>query len=122
MKITIGKQDGETVQTEKQEIPQLTGKKIGDEFSGDVIGLEGYTLRITGGSDRQGFPMRESIEGTERQKKLLKTGTGVKEKENGIRERKSVRGNTVSNQTEQLNTKVVEQGEDEVDELLESQS
>jgi len=122
LKITIGKQDGETVQTEKQEIPQLTGKKIGDEFGADIVGLEGYTLRITGGSDRQGFPMRESIEGTERQKKLLKTGTGVKEKENGIRERKSVRGNTVSNQTEQLNTKVVEQGEDEVDELLESQS
>jgi len=32
----------------------LVGKKIGDEFNGDVIGLTGYSLQITGGTDRDG--------------------------------------------------------------------
>ncbi|MFB6241617.1 MAG: 30S ribosomal protein S6e [Candidatus Nanosalina sp.] len=118
MKITIGTQDGETFQTQIEDSAQLTGKKIGEEFDGGIIGLSGYTLKITGGSDRDGFPMKESIEGTGRKKVLLKEGVGLNIERDGERQRKSVRGDTVSNQIEQLNTKVVESGSKTVEELL----
>jgi len=118
MQITIGTQDGETFQTEKDDNSQLTGKKIGEDFDGGIIGLEGCTLKITGGSDRDGFPMRESIEGTGRRRILLENGAGITEDEEGVRRRKSVRGNTVSDEIQQLNTQVVEEGSKSVEELL----
>lgn len=118
MKITIGTQDGETFQTEIEDSAQLAGKQIGDEFDGGIVGLSGYTLEITGGSDRDGFPMKETIEGTERKRVLLKEGVGLNVEKEGERQRKSVRGNTVSNQIEQLNTRVVESGSKTVEELL----
>jgi len=67
--------------------------------------LSGYTLKITGGSDKQGFPMRRSIEGTIRKQIMLDKGAGIEKGEDGVRKRKSVRGNTVSEEIEQLNTK-----------------
>jgi small subunit ribosomal protein S6e len=118
MQITIGTSDGDTFQQELGDNSQLIGKKVGEEFDGGMVGLEGYTLEITGGSDRSGFPMRGSIEGTERKKVLLKEASGINEDEEGVRRRKSVRGNTVSAEIEQLNTRVVEEGSKSVEELL----
>lgn len=118
MKVTIGTTDGNTYQTEIESSAQLAGTKIGEEFDGGIVGLEGYTLKITGGTDRQGFPMRKSIEGTERHRILLEDGQGIREDEDGVRRRKSVRGNTVSGNIEQLNTQVVEEGSKSVEELL----
>ncbi|MFB6203898.1 MAG: 30S ribosomal protein S6e [Candidatus Nanohaloarchaea archaeon] len=118
MQITIGTQDGETYQTEIDDSTQLVGKKIGDEFDGGIVGLDGYSLEITGGSDEDGFPMRESIEGPEREKVLIGDGQGIRQEEDGVRERKSVRGNTVSDEIQQLNTRVTEEGSDPVGELL----
>jgi small subunit ribosomal protein S6e len=118
MKITIGTQDGETFQTEIEGSAQLTGKQIGEEFDGGIVGLSGYKLEITGGSDRDGFPMKESMEGTGRRRVLLKDGVGLNVEKEGERQRKSVRGNTVSDEIEQLNTRVVESGSKTVEELL----
>lgn len=118
MKVTIGTTDGNTYQTEIEESAQLAGKKIGKEFDGGIVGLEGYTLKITGGTDQQGFPMRRSIEGVERHRILLEDGAGIDEDEDGVRRRQSVRGNTVSGNIEQLNTTVVEEGSKSVEELL----
>lgn len=118
MQITIGTQDGETYQKEIEDASQIFGTQIGESFDGGIIGLSGYELEVTGGSDRDGFPMKEAIEGTERKRILLKDGVGIKTEIEGERRRKSVRGNTVSNQIEQLNTKVVEAGSKSVEELL----
>jgi small subunit ribosomal protein S6e len=118
MQITIGTSDGETFQEEIEETGQLIGKKVGEEFDGGIVGLSGYTLKITGGSDRSGFPMRHSIEGSERKRVLLEDGAGINEDEDGVRRRKSVRGNTVSDEIQQLNTQVVEEGSKSVEELL----
>lgn len=118
MQVTVGTTDGETFQTDVEETGQLLGKSIGEEFDGGIVGLSGYTLEITGGSDRDGFPMRKSIEGSERQKILIEDGAGIQEDENGMKRRKSVRGNTVSDQIQQLNTRVVEEGSKSVEELL----
>lgn len=118
MQITIGTQDGQTFQTELEDSSKLVGKEIGDEFDGGIVGLSGYTLEITGGSDRSGFPMRKTIEGSERKRVLIEEGSGLDESENGVRKRKSVRGKRVSNQIQQLNTTVVEEGSKSVEELL----
>lgn len=119
MQITVGTQDGQTFQIESENNEQLLGTKIGETFSGGIIGLDGYELEVTGGSDKDGFPMRNSVEGTERKRMLLADGSGIQKQEDGVKKRKSVRGNTVSNQIQQLNTKVVEAGEKSVEELLE---
>lgn len=118
MQVTIGTQDGETYQKELEDSSQLFGKQIGETFDGGIIGLSGYKLEVRGGSDRDGFPMKDSLEGTERKKVLLKNGIGLDVEKDGERQRKSVRGNTVSNQIEQLNTKVVEAGDKSVEDLL----
>lgn len=43
-------------QMEAEDAKQIVNLSIGDEFDGNVIGLEGYTLKITGGSDKKRFP------------------------------------------------------------------
>ena len=85
----------------------MLGKKVGEKLSGDSIGLQGYELEITGGSDKQGFPMRPDVDGIARKKILLTLPPGFHPGTKGERKRKSVRGNTVSAQTSQVNTKVV---------------
>ena len=118
MQVTIGTQDGETYQKELEDSSQLFGTQIGETFDGGIIGLSGYKLEVRGGSDRDGFPMKDSLEGTERKRVLMKNGVGLDVEKDGERQRKSVRGNTVSNQIEQLNTKVVEAGDKSVEDLL----
>lgn len=119
MKVTIGTTNGDTFQTEVEDNSQLIGNEVGDEIDGGLVGVPGYTLEITGGSDKAGFPMRKSIEGSERKKVLIEDGSGIQAEEKGIKQRKSVRGRTVSGQIEQLNTKVVEEGSKSVEEILE---
>lgn len=117
MKVTVGDTDGKTHQIEVEDASQLLGTKVGETFDGGIVGLSGYKLEITGGSDREGFPMRRSIGGSGRRRVLLNEGAGIQSEDNE-RRRKSVRGNTVSDEIEQLNTKVVEEGSKSVDELL----
>ncbi len=118
MQVTVGTSDGKTRQLELEDATRLTGKKIGETFEGGIIGLDGYELEITGGSDQDGFPMRGSIEGSARRRVLIEEGSGINEEETGLKRRKSVRGNTVSEDIQQLNTRVVEEGSKTVEELL----
>jgi small subunit ribosomal protein S6e len=121
MKVTVGDTNGETHQIEVEEASQLVGKEIGETFDGGIVGLNGYELEITGGSDKSGIPMRKSIEGAVRRRILIGEGQGVRDTEEGTRKRKSVRGKMVSEEVEQLNTKVVEEGSKSVEELLEEE-
>jgi len=118
MKIVVSNpEDGKSYQKELEntQAKVLFGKKVKETVKGDAIGLTGYELIITGGSDKQGFPMRADLHGTARKKLLLTGGTGYKPKEKGIRKRKSVRGNTVSEDIAQLNLKVSKKGKDNLD-------
>ena len=97
------------------------GLKLNDKINGETLGLDGYEFQVTGGSDDAGFPMRSDIQGTARKKALLSKGVGVKtviEGHKGIRVRKSVRGNTVSDKTAQLNLKVLKYGSKSLEENL----
>lgn len=88
----------------------LLGKKIGDKFKGDAIGLSGYEFEIKGGSDKEGFPMRKDLPGIKRRKLLLSGGVGFRPLSKGQKRRKSVRGNTVSEDIVQVNCVVVTKG------------
>jgi small subunit ribosomal protein S6e len=103
-------------QTEK-DIPSLIGLKIGDNFDGSLIGLSGFTLQITGGSDKDGFPMRSDLTGTARKKALLTKGPGFRPTVKGLRRRKYIRGNTISTDIIQVNCKVIE-GEGDIPTIL----
>jgi len=110
----------------KKEVPSLIGKKIGDKFDGSLIGLSGFTLQITGGSDKDGFPMRPDLPGTLRKKALLTKGIGFRGRKKikkkvfkvkGMRKRKYIRGNTISPEIVQVNCKVLE-GEGDIPKIL----
>jgi small subunit ribosomal protein S6e len=82
------------------------GLKIGDEVSGEILGLKGVKLVITGGSDISGFPMRPDIPGPVKKRALLSGPPGFHPKEDGERRRKMVRGNTIAHDIVQINTKI----------------
>lgn len=102
---------GKSYQVEKdQNDSPVLGKKIGDVIKGDFLGLEGYELLITGGSDKDGFPMRKDVEGVMRRRIIISKGTGLKTKAKGLRRRRTLRGNTISTDVSQINCLVVKQG------------
>ncbi|BEP18620.1 30S ribosomal protein S6e [Pyrofollis japonicus] len=86
---------------------QLIGLKIGDKFDGSLVGLPGYQLEIRGGSDNSGFPMLPTLPGPVKKKVLLSGPPGFHPREKGERRRKTVRGNTVTHDTVQINTVIV---------------
>ncbi len=100
----------------------LIGKKIGDEVDGIFISLPGYKLSITGGTDKNGFPMRNDLPGTIRRRLLLSKSKGFHPKENGLRHKKSIRGNTVNQDLVQINMKVTKYGSKPVGELIKPES
>ena len=85
----------------------LVGRKIVEVIDGSTIGLTGK-LMITGGSDKAGFPMRADTLGGGKNYVLLTEGVGFRTKEEGEKKRKLVRGNTITEETYQINAKRVE--------------
>ena len=120
-KFVIGHK-GKSYQVEKDQKDALVaGKKIGDIISGEFLGLSGYELQITGGSDKDGFPMRKDIEGMSRKKILIGKGIGLKSKIRGLKRRRSLRGNLIADDIVQINCKVNKEGERAMDEILHTQ-
>jgi small subunit ribosomal protein S6e len=109
------------MEVERAESKKFVGLKIGEEFDAAPMGLAGYTLRITGGSDKNGFPMKKDVEGPRRIKSLLSGGIGFKPRRKGQRRRKTVRGNTISDDIVQINTIVVKKGSKSIEDLLASE-
>jgi small subunit ribosomal protein S6e len=97
---------------------KFIGLTIGDDFDGGIIGLDGYNLKITGGSDKNGFTMRKDVSGSRRIKSLLTDGVGYNPKANGVKRRKTVRGNTISDDIVQINTVVVSAGSKKIADIL----
>ena len=96
----------------------LIGKKINEEIDGIFINLPGYKLVLTGGSDKDGFPMRNDLSGPRRKRLLLAGGVGFKPTHEGIRKKKSIRGNTISQDIAQINMKIKTHGPKPVEESL----
>ena len=86
----------------------LLGRKVGEVFDASAIGLSGRIM-ITGGSDKAGFPMRGDTLGGGKNYVLLTRGVGFRTKEEGAKKRKLVRGNTITEESYQINAKRVEE-------------
>src|SRR5205807_1669223 len=80
--------------------------KLGEDLDGLYVGLPGYKLQITGGSDKDGFPMRHDLPGPRRKGLLVSGGVGFHPVRPGMRQEKSVRGNTRSPDILQVHLKV----------------
>jgi len=106
------------VEMDQSKAVSLIGKKIGDEFNGDLIGLPGYGLKISGGSDKDGFPMHPNVQGSVKKRVLLAMPPGFHPIIKGQRKKKTVRGNTISDQIIQINVKVTKKGEKLLEELI----
>ncbi len=96
----------------------FVGKRIGDVVDGDVIGLSGYALEITGGSDKAGVPMRKDVTGANRRRILITSPPGYRPKENGKRRRKTVRGHEISTEISQINVKITEYGRQPIEKIF----
>jgi Ribosomal protein S6E (S10) len=107
---------GKTMQIEiKEDIASyFINKKIGDIIEGSIVELPGYKLKITGGSDKSGFPMNKSISGTVKTKVLRKQNKG----KNSIYTRRIERGNIVAPDTEQINVVITEYGDKPVESIF----
>jgi small subunit ribosomal protein S6e len=106
---------GKSYQKEFQESSMLHGKKIRDVIKGELLDMTGYEFQITGGSDAAGFPMRSDVEGTLKRQILSVGGVGIKSKRKGMRQRKTVAGNTIFEKIAQVNLKVVKYGKESLE-------
>lgn len=97
---------------------KFIGKNIGETVSGEALGLAGYTVRLTGGTDKDGFPMRGDLPGPTRKKILVASGVGYHPKADGVRKRKSMRGREISSDITQINAVIVEYGQKPLNEIF----
>jgi len=98
-------------------------KRMSHEVEGDVLGddYKGYVFKITGGNDKQGFPMKQGLLTAARVRILVSEGhTCYRTRKAGERKRKSVRGCIVSGDLSVLNLVVVKKGEKEIEGLTDA--
>ena len=94
-----------------QEVP---GDNLGDEF-------KGYIFKITGGNDKQGFPMKQGVLVPHRVRLLLSDGHSCyRTRREGERKRKSVRGCIVGPDIATLAVAIMKQGEQDIPTLVDN--
>lgn len=87
---------------------EVPGDSVGDEF-------KGYIFKITGGNDKQGFPMKQGVMHPTRVRLLLSDGHSCyRPRRTGERKRKSVRGCIVAMDLSVLALSIVKQGENDI--------
>ena len=96
------------VEIEEARAAPLIGRKIGETIEGAVVDLPAHKLQIKGGSDRDGVPMRADVHGGVRRNVVLSGGVGFNPQKKGGRRRKTVRGNVITDEIVQINTKIIE--------------
>jgi len=113
-------EEGKAIQYELDDAKTnaLVGRRVGEIVEGDVLGLPGYKLRITGGSDKSGFPIRPDVHGSGKKRILIRGTPGFRPKRKGIAKRKTVRGNELSPDILQVNMRIEERGSTSLEELV----
>ncbi|EJU02389.1 ribosomal protein S6e [Dacryopinax primogenitus] len=92
-------------------------KRMGQEVPADSLGDEwkGYVFRVTGGNDKQGFPMKQGVLLPHRVRLLLADGHSCyRTRRTGERKRKSVRGCIVGPDIAVLSVVIVKKGDEEI--------
>merc|ERR1719262_1676272 len=86
----------------------VEGDSLGDEF-------KGYIFKITGGNDKQGFPMKQGVLVNHRVRLLFKKGMSCyRERRSGCRKRKAVRGCIVGPDLAMMNLVIAKKGPEEI--------
>lgn len=96
----------------------IIGKHIGEEIDAGPLGLHGYRMEITGGSDRNGTPARKNLPIAGRKRLLVSGGVGFKPVTDGQRRRKSMRGNEITADFVQINARVTSYGDKPLEEIF----
>lgn len=107
---------------EEKRLSHLIDKKIGAEFDAGIISdqFKGYTFKITGGCDKQGFPMKQGILTNSRVRIMIKRGDlGFRafRGRKGEKRRKSVRGCLFGLDLAILHTTITKEGENKLEGL-----
>jgi small subunit ribosomal protein S6e len=97
------------VELEEARAAPFIGRKIGETMDGAAVDMPSTKVKIMGGSDKDGVPMRPDVHGGVRRKVVLSGGVGFNPTKGGERRRKAVRGNVITDEIVQLNMKIVEQ-------------
>ena len=98
----------QVVEVEGSKAVPLLGRRIRETVDGSVADMPGVKLLITGGTDKDGFPMRWDVHGGVKARVILSGGAGFHPKRPGERRRKTVRGDTITEDIVQVNMKIVE--------------
>lgn len=106
------------IDVDGQDANRFMGRELGDEVTGDAVGLDGYTLKLTGGSDTAGRPLRPDVRGPDLKSVLLEGGVGYEPSRDGERKRVTVRGREISDEVRQINASIVGRGSGDVEDLL----
>ncbi len=107
-KLVISSPDGsgKTVNVEGARAQPLIGRRVGEILDGAIAGVDG-SLLITGGSDKDGFPVRRDVHGGARRAIILSGGAGFNPTRKGERRRKAVCGNVITDNLIQINMKLL---------------
>merc|ERR1712137_960817 len=91
-------------------------KRIAQEVNGAILGdqFQDYTFKVTGGIDKQGFPMCQGILVPDRVRLLLRESKGYILQKDGDRKRRSVRGCIVSREIAVVNMVVFRRGKEPI--------
>jgi len=93
---------------DKRMSQEVIGEDLGDQF-------KGYIFKITGGNDKQGFPMKQGILTNTRVKVLMGKGaTCYRPRRTGERKRKSIRGCIVGSDIAVVHLVTVKKGDEEI--------
>lgn len=104
-KLNVSDKTGKSISVDlKNNTNSLLGLKVGAQINASIIDQNG-DLKITGGSDKSGIPMRVDVDGTAKKYVLLSGGIGLRDAKKGQRIRKLIRGNIISEEIYQVNCK-----------------
>lgn len=109
-KLVISDSKGKSLSQELRDrsAQPLLGSKIGDVLDSSIIGMNQGKIKITGGSDKSGTPMRQDIHGGVKKYVLLSKGVGMRNVSEGTRIRKLIRGNMITEEIFQLNCRLLD--------------
>jgi len=108
-KVTISEPEtgkASTLELDGAKAKPFVGREMGETVDGSLIGLAGKRAIITGGSDKDGIPLRHDVYGGGKKHLILTGGVGFKG-EHGHRKRRLVRGRMITEETYQLNLAIV---------------
>ena len=109
-KVVISDSTGKSTNQELKDksAQPLLGSKLGDVLESSIFGFKEGKVKLTGGSDKSGTPMRSDLHGATKKYILMTKGVGMRNLGPGERKRKLVRGNLITEEIYQLNCQLID--------------